>query len=162
VEGQPVNRPLRRWHFRLVAGLAPVALAVLAIAVLVRRSPPLNPTPAPLQTAMGDAREISRTLIRGRGLALELRHLMDSTGSSQLAVYPMGEPQVADLLLYLGPGGPDSLPGDARLLGTVTGAPGQRFTLPEGAERLQLYWYSGATRTVVAQTALFGPERTGQ
>src|SRR5262245_26690053 len=45
-EGSPMNRPLRRWHLRLVAGLALLALAILVIAVAVRRSPPINAIPA--------------------------------------------------------------------------------------------------------------------
>jgi hypothetical protein len=127
VEGESVNRALRRWHLRLVAGLAPVAVVTLTAAVLVRKTAPDNPTPVPFKAPpAASLRELDRRLVRAAGLTVELRRLVDSaTGSAVLELVPLGEPHVSDPLVYW----PDS--GGAAV-----------------------FLYSGATRSILARIDL--------
>ena len=154
-----MNRSLRRWHFRLVAGLAPVAALTLAASIAVRKSVPDNPTPTLLRaTAPADLRETGRSVIRNEGLAIELRRLVSPAGLNFIELHPLTRIHVADLLVYLGSSTSDALPGDSRLLGAISGAEPARFALPADStgSRSELFLYSGATHTVLAHLTLPG------
>lgn len=154
-----MNRSLRRWHFRLVAGLAPVAALTLAASILSRRATPDNPAPAVLRTTPpADSREAAPSIIRGDGVAFELRRWKNPGGASFIELRPLSEIRAADLLVYLGHGRSDAFPGNSRLLGAHPGTGPATFALPaDSATRsAELFLYSGATRTVLAHVDLAG------
>jgi len=156
-----VNRSLRQWHFRLVAGLAPAAALTLATSILSRRATPDNPVPTLLQpTPPSDSREVARTIVRGEGVAFELRRVTNPAGASFIELRPLGQSHAADLLVYLGHGRSDAFPGNSRLLGAFSGAEPASFALPAdtAAGSAELFLYSGATRTVLAHVNLTGLE----
>lgn len=154
-----MNRSLRQWHFRLVAGLAPAAALTLAASILSRRATPDNPVPAFLRaTPPADSREVARSIIRGDGVALELRRLTNPAGASFIELRPLSESRAADVLVYLGHGRSDAFPGDSRLLGAFSGAGPATFALPadDTVGYAELLLYSGATRTMLAHVDLAG------
>lgn len=154
-----MNRSLRKWHFRVIAGLAPVAALTLVTSTRLRRSIPDNPTPVFLQaTPPADIREVDRRMIRGDGVSIDLRRLANPAGASFIQLRPLGESRPADLLLYLGATVSDAFPGDSRLLGAVWGGEPAIFALPtdSAGNPVELFLYSGATRTVLAHVKLTG------
>lgn len=154
-----MNRSLRQWHFRLVAGLAPAAALTLAVSILSRRATPDNPVPVFLQaTPPADSRGVARSIVRADGVAFELRRVTNPAGASFIEVRPLSGSRAADLLVYLGHGRSDSFPGNSRLLGAFSGAAPVTFALPADstAGSTELFLYSGATRTVLAHVDLTG------
>ena len=154
-----MNRPLRRWHFRLIAVLAPVAAVVLIAAIAVRRTIPANPSLAELRPRpFPNARETDRRLVHEAGLVLELQRLEDAaTQTSLVELTPLAEPHVADLLVYWGAGpAGDTLSPDAILLGPLFGRLPARYRLPpESARRTGvLILYAAATSTVLGRLEL--------
>lgn len=152
-----MNRSLRQWHFRLVAGLAPVAALTLVASILSRGEKPDNPVPPFLRsTPPADSREVARSIIRGDGVALELRRLTSPAGASLIELRALSEIRAADLLVYLGHGHSDAFPGNSRLLGAFSGAGPATYALPadSATSSAELFLYSGATRTVLARVDL--------
>jgi hypothetical protein len=154
-----VNRSLRKWHFRVIAGLAPVAALTLVTSIRIRRTVPANRLPAFLQaTAPADIREVDRRIVRGDGISIDLRRVTNPAGATFIQLRPLGESRPADLLVYLGHSGSDAFPGDSRLLGAVSGGQPATFALPSDsvAGPVELFLYSGATHTVLAHLKLTG------
>jgi hypothetical protein len=156
-----VNRPLRRWHLRLVLVLAPVSAVVLLAAIAARRTIPTNPAlAARLPQPQPNARETDRRLVEQGGLVLELRRLEDSASRISLVeLTPLAEPHVADLLVYwsAGPAG-EALTPDAILLGPLAGRLPARYRLPPESARqtAELILYSAAAGRVLCRLQL-GP-----
>jgi hypothetical protein len=154
-----VNRSLRKWHFRVIAGLAPVAALTLVTSIRVRRTIPANPRPAFLQaTPPADAREVDRRIVRGDGISIDLRRVTNPAGATFIQLRPLGESRPADLLVYLGHSASDAFLGDSRLLGAVPGGEPATFALPTDSlgSPVELFLYSGATHTVLAHVKLTG------
>lgn len=158
-----MTRSLRQWHFRLLAGLAPVAALILAVSIGSRKAAPDNPVPALLQrTPPADPKEVAPSILRGDGVAFELRQVTDPAGARFIELRPLGESRAADLLVYLGHARSDAFPGNSRLLGAFSGAGPATFPLPadSAAGSATLFLYSGATRTVLAHIDLTGSGET--
>lgn len=164
---------LRRAHRRLHAALWPVAFAVVVAALATRR-----PVDAPSDWPAFLARvEQARTTATGRaGSTSESRPLWsrdDAFGAwpARLTVYGDGQLELRprrpldrpELLLYWIPGALDGdrLPGDARLLGRVTGTHAQRFSLPRGGGAGSLVLFSLGHGTIVASARLEPAARAG-
>lgn len=148
-----MNRALRRRHLALVSALAPVTAMTLVAAVAVRRHPPVNPTPSVLTTPAPAAdRELSRALVRGEGLTLEVRRLAAADGGMVLELRPLAHPTPADLLVYLAPNAAGDV-GSARLLGPLAGPGPVRLPLPAeaGLPGSSLLFYSPALGRLVAR-----------
>jgi hypothetical protein len=162
VEGQQVNRPLRRWHLRLVLVLAPVSAVLLVAAIAARRTIPANPSLAALlPQPHPSARETDRRLVHEGGLDLELRRLEDSVTQARLVeLTPLAEPHVADLLVYWSarPAG-ETLSPDAILVGPLGGRLPVLYRLPPESARQtgELILYSAATSRVLCRLEL-GPK----
>lgn len=151
-----MNRPLRKTHLVLIAGLTPVAVAIFAASISVRRSVPPSGIPAALQESLPPMQEIGRRLIRAEGFEVEVRGLMDQNGKRFLEFKPLKDPHVADLLAYIGPGKKDAFDQSVRLLGQVYASCPVRFPLPEDSTQTlsEIYLYSGASKEVVGRVNL--------
>ena len=148
-----MNRTLRRWHLGLVSGLAPVAVATLVTAIMVRRQAPDNPVPAALRPPMpAGGREVARANIRGDGLALEARRLVLPEGRRELELVPLADTRAADVLVYLATR-PSADLDSATLLGSLGGPDTLRFALPAMGDsaRSTLLFYSPAVGRVLAR-----------
>lgn len=153
-----MNRPLRRRHLRMFVGLAPLTIATLAAAVLVRDAAPPNPAPVLFpDSGPRGLPPLDRREIRVGRVTVELRRFGDSaTGTRVIELAASGEPRIPDLLVYWGTGPAETLPADAVLLGPFAGPLPVRFRLPDtpGDSTGGLYFYSGATGELLARADL--------
>lgn len=149
-----MNRALRQRHLLTVTVLAPVAAATLVTAVAARRHAPPNQVPSLLVGAPSPTgKELSRTIIRGDGLTLEVRRLSTDRGST-LELRPLARTIAADVLVYLGHSGSAGLTA-ASLLGSLGGPEPVRFALPgDSAVGSVLLFYSPAVGRLLARDSV--------
>lgn len=151
-----MNRALRKTHLRLILVLTPVAVAIFVVSVVVRRAIPANPIPDLLQVPATEMQETGHRSIWVEGVPFEIRGLVDQRGKRFLEVTPQRDSHVADLLAYIGPGKNPVFDDQVRLLGSVYATCPVRFPLPVDSTQTlsEIYFYSGATRTVVGRVSL--------
>lgn len=151
-----MTRSLRKVHLGLMALLTPVAIGIFVASIAARKAIPPNTIPASLQPPMPEMQETGRRVIKGEGLTVQLRGLMDQNGARFIEITPLNQPHIADLLAYIGPGKSDAFDDHVRLLGQVYASCPVRFALPVDSTQTlsEIYLYSGATHEVIARVNL--------
>ncbi len=159
-----MNRPLRKAHLAVIAGLTPIAIGIFAVSIATRKEIPPNPIPPILLDSQPPMQETGRRLIKADGFDVELRGLMDQRGKRFIEITPLKDPHVADLQAYIGPGKQDSFDQSVRLLGQVYASCPVRYPLPEDSTQTlsEIYLYSPASKEVVGRVNLVDSVKVSQ
>jgi hypothetical protein len=133
-----MNHALRSRHRWMTSAMAVVALGGLATGLLARPAPAtMSALPTPLQNTLAPSESVP--LLQGADLwdGAEI----DTTIYPDQVVLTVREPlrAPAPLLYQASAPSPTGVPDDARLLGTMSGEPDQRFPLPSTGGTLIIF-----------------------